>query len=170
MGLGDPPRRLALGGFMGVGKSTVGAALAAAEGLLFVDLDERISMRDGRSIRRIFVEDGEAGFRALERAALEEALEGGEGILALGGGTLHQPACLELLRAAGWPLWILDAPFEELQPRLAASSQRPLAAEAAALYEARRPGYLDAGPQLSVGGRTVEEIVGELRDRLGWRR
>ena len=60
------PARVALIGFMGAGKSTVGRQLAARLGCAFVDLDEQIEARSGRTIRKIFAADGEEAFRRLD--------------------------------------------------------------------------------------------------------
>ena len=78
-------------GFMGSGKSSVGRALAAQLGLAFLDLDDRIAGHAGKSIQGIFAEDGEAAFRAHERAALvalEPELPAGA-VVATGGGSVR---------------------------------------------------------------------------------
>src|SRR3954471_2851015 len=81
-----------LSGFMGAGKSTVGRRLAELAGVPFVDLDEAITARAGKSIAAIFAESGEAAFRALEAEELGRALEAqGPQVLALGGGALLDP-------------------------------------------------------------------------------
>ena len=66
----QPLRVLALCGFMGSGKSTVGRTLAELMGWEFVDLDEEIERQEGTSIREIFVERGEAEFREIEHRVL----------------------------------------------------------------------------------------------------
>ena len=69
-------RAVALVGFMGAGKSSVGRALSEQLGWMFEDLDERIERRERRKVAEIFRESGEAGFRKAEHAALRELLAG----------------------------------------------------------------------------------------------
>ena len=80
---------ISLTGFMGCGKSCIGKILSEKLGFKFIDLDTWIEEHEGRSVRRIFTENGEAGFRRIETAALGEVIEEeGDMVLALGGGTL----------------------------------------------------------------------------------
>jgi hypothetical protein len=90
-----PVRGLFLVGYMGTGKTTVGRSLAALLGWEFVDLDERIEAREGRSVPMIFREYGEGGFREREHLALRTLV--GEisaerpAVVALGGGAFVEP-------------------------------------------------------------------------------
>ncbi len=84
--------RAVLIGPPGSGKSTVAEVLAATWGVTARDTDEDIVASDGRDIPTIFVEDGEEAFRVLERAAVAAALDRHDGILALGGGAVLDPA------------------------------------------------------------------------------
>jgi len=78
-----------LTGMMGTGKSTVGRAIAQASGRPFVDLDEVIEQRAGATVAELFRRDGEAAFREIERASLEEQLQDRTPrVVALGGGSL----------------------------------------------------------------------------------
>jgi shikimate kinase len=79
--------RLVLTGFMGSGKTTVGGLLAKRLEWSFLDLDHEIERREGRSISRIFAEEGESGFRRMESLALVSLLGKQRMVLALGGGT-----------------------------------------------------------------------------------
>lgn len=80
---------ISLTGFMGCGKSCIGKILSKKLGFKFIDLDTWIEEHEGRSVRRIFTENGEAGFRRIETVALGEVIEEeGDMVLALGGGTL----------------------------------------------------------------------------------
>src|SRR5512135_1713202 len=104
LSLPHPLRAIVLVGFMGAGKTTVGQELARLLGWRFVDLDDRITARAGRSIARIFAESGEAAFRAAESRALAEFVGELAGaapcVLALGGGAFVQPANQHLLKQA----------------------------------------------------------------------
>lgn len=115
-----------LTGFMGTGKTTVGRALAGRLGREFVDTDELIVARDGRSIARIFREDGEARFRQWERQIAAE-LAGRRGlVIATGGGLMLDPANVAALGATG-PVFCLAADAEAILERIAAvEATRPL--------------------------------------------
>ncbi len=117
-----------LSGPPGAGKSTVGRLAARAIGVPFVDLDERISERAGASIATLFTRDGEPGFRVRERAELEALLDSGERrLIALGGGTLLDPALRALALGCGVVVG-LRAPVDTLARRLAEDAPRPLLA------------------------------------------
>jgi len=81
----------------GAGKSTVGPLLAALLGVAFLDTDSVIEAAAGKPVGDIFIQDGEAAFRALERTAVAEAVEGYQGVLALGGGAVLDPGTQRLL-------------------------------------------------------------------------
>ncbi len=86
-------RKLLVGGFMGVGKSTVGRRAAEMAGVPFIDLDAAIEARAGRPIAAIFAELGESAFRALEADELAQVLASEErAVVALGGGALVEPS------------------------------------------------------------------------------
>ena len=163
---GPSGRGVALGGFMGVGKSTVGPLLAERLGVDFVDLDEVVATQAGRSVAEIFVEEGESGFRDRESAAVGFMVETTTHcVLALGGGTLHHGDNLERLRTA-FDIVVLDAPWPVLAGRIRATvGPRPLAGGAGKLYAERRAGYLSAGRMVDVAGldpgAVVERILGE---------
>lgn len=89
--------RAVLIGTMGAGKTTVGRRLAEQLGVGFLDSDELVEERAGKSVQDIFVDDGEATFRALERDAVAWALEHHDGVLSLGGGAVLDPATQALL-------------------------------------------------------------------------
>ena len=117
---------VALFGFMGVGKSAIGRMLAEKLGLSFVDLDEEIVSRTGRSIESIFDEDGEERFREIEKTVTEEysALNGQ--VIACGGGTVIDPENLENLRR-GSRMVLLTAEPEVILERVEAEGDaRPL--------------------------------------------
>src|SRR5512140_3179658 len=93
---------LFLTGFMGTGKTSVGAELARRRGCAFFDLDAVIVERAGQSVAQIFESSGESGFRQLEAAALADLLGRAPqaAIIALGGGTLLHPQSLGRVREA----------------------------------------------------------------------
>ena len=84
---------------MGCGKSSVGRELSKLLSWHFMDLDEVIVQREGRSIPEIFAKDGEKEFRRMELEAFKAVIENVEGngtVLALGGGTVTTPECAEI--------------------------------------------------------------------------
>ncbi len=84
-------------GFMGAGKSTVGAALAALLEVEFVDTDHEIVTRAGRSVAEVFATDGERYFRDLEVQVVLDVLGRETGVVALGGGAVMTPAVQAVL-------------------------------------------------------------------------
>jgi shikimate kinase/3-dehydroquinate synthase len=104
-------QHVAIVGFMGAGKSTVGRLLADRLGASFVDLDEVIVRKAGRTIAEIFREHGEVGFRAHERAALREVLEGqGPLVIATGGGTFVDTSMRGWVQSAARTVYLKASP------------------------------------------------------------
>jgi shikimate kinase len=162
---------VALVGYMGAGKTTVGRMLAEQTGWRFEDLDELIAERDGRRIEQIFEQEGEAAFRQLERSLLRDCLcNAGPLVLALGGGAFIQAEIQMLLEQACVPTVFLDAPVEELFRRaLQPGMVRPLRGNAEqfrSLYEHRRPTYLKARVSIETMGKAPAKIVEEILARL----
>lgn len=155
-----------LAGMMGSGKSTVGPLLARRLGVSFADLDARIAAAAGMAVADIFASEGEAGFRQREARALADAARE-EGVIALGGGALVRPQNRDLVRSAGWLVW-LAAPVEELARRLGDGAGRPLLggrppAEALrALLVEREPHYRQADLTIDTAGRPPEDVAGEI--------
>ncbi|HUK53310.1 MAG TPA: shikimate kinase [Candidatus Binatia bacterium] len=165
------PRRAALvclAGFMGSGKTTVGRLLAGHLGCRFVDLDERIEEYAGATIREIFENSGEPGFRDLEFEVLGRVLgeiseSGGSAVVALGGGTwtFAQTRNRILLQQAGAALVWLDCPVEELARRCATMTNRPLFRDESSLrdlYHQRLPSYRTAEYRVEGTGEPREVV------------
>ena len=152
---------------MGSGKSTVGRLLADALGCPFLDLDEVIVKKAGKSIPDIFAADGEGAFRALEKTALEQTVKKyGENtaVLALGGGTVTVPGAIGLLQNKTTCIY-LKASLETLLGRLEGQTEgRPLADEnMAARLAAREPLYAQAAHvSMETDGLSPEEIADEI--------
>lgn len=152
-------RGLALVGFMGAGKSTVGRALSARLGRPFLDTDDVLTARFGPPAVQIG-QEGEAAFRAREAALVDElvARAGGE-VLATGGGLVVDPLVRARLRTA-YDLVALDAPLEVLAERVGAGDDRPLwDADVAARFATRRSAYGDADLVLPTAERDVDAVV-----------
>jgi shikimate kinase len=120
---------LVLVGMMGAGKTTLGKAVARRLGRPFLDSDEVIQVRTGRTVREIFEADGEAAFRELETEALADAVERPEpSVIAAAGGVVLAARNRALLRRAGRVVW-LHAPPEVLAGRVRQGDHRPLLAD-----------------------------------------
>ncbi len=163
---------ICLTGFMGAGKSTVGALLAQRLGWRFVDLDIEIVKREGRSIAEIFADVGEPQFRHIESAVLQACLSGelAPAVIALGGGTFIQPGNRALLREQHAKTVYLEADFNLLQDRCCTEEgTRPLMQDPMKfrdLFEQRRPIYSLADLTVSTTGRSADGIAAEIAANL----
>ena len=118
--------RIFLTGYMGSGKTTLGRALAADLNVQFIDLDHYIEQRYRKTIAQLFAENGEDGFREIERRMLHEVGEFEDVIISTGGGTPCFFDNIEFMNAQGTTIY-LDVPVERLFIRLCiARSKRPL--------------------------------------------
>jgi shikimate kinase len=161
-------RRIVLVGFMCSGKSTVGPALAARLGWEHLDLDREVERRDGRPVPRIFAEEGEPRFRALEAEATA-ALAGRERVvLSPGGGWITNPALLEALGAGTLSVWLRVSPGEVLARSVSSPGERPLLRgpdpleTVRALLAAREPFYRRADLAVETDGRAPEQVAGQI--------
>ena len=161
-------------GFMGAGKSSVGAKLAQLLNWKFEDLDDHIQAREGKSIPQIFAESGESAFREIEHKTLSDLLAktgASSRIIAVGGGAFVQEVNRTLLESAKVPTVFLDAPPEELFRRcMEQKIERPLRRDQHQffqLYEDRRAHYATATLCINTHNRDVGKIAAEVAERLG---
>jgi shikimate kinase len=159
---------LVLVGPMGAGKSAIGRRLAERLGLPFADLDDDIEAATGAAIPLIFDCEGEPGFRARERAALQERLAGAGLALATGGGAVLDPLNRRLLRERGYVVWLRSAVDTQLE-RLSRCGHRPLLQQAdrgdvlRRLATEREPLYQEvADLAFDTDGMTPGEAAGAL--------
>ena len=121
----NPAPNLILVGPMGAGKSSIGRVLAQKLHLDFVDADQRLEQITGAAVPLIFECEGEAGFRARERAALADTLEGSAQVVATGGGAVLDPGNRALMRQRGYVVY-LHVGIDDQLARLARDRSRPL--------------------------------------------
>ena len=154
-------------GLSGSGKSSVGAALAAALGRPFYDTDALLAARAGQAVPDLLRADP-ARFRALEEQVVAEACAAPPGVIATGGGVVLSPRNRETLRQDNHVVW-LRAPVSTLVARLNGGEERPLlagdaVARLAALATEREAWYDGcATVVIDTGGLTVEESVARVR-------
>ena len=153
-----------LTGYMGSGKSTVGAKLAALLGCAFIDLDCCIEDKAGRGIPEIFSDDGEKAFRAIEAEALRDVvvmntLECRDVVIALGGGTVMTAALQDLIFSQTFCIW-LKPDLNTLLQRVGDGSGRPLADEhfEQRLRE-REPVYARAKMTVETDGLSSDQVA-----------
>lgn len=169
---------IALFGFMGVGKTAVGRALSELTGMAYVDIDEEIVERTGRTIPEIFEEGGEEAFREIERAVAQEIASRDGLVIACGGGTILDADNLSSLERSS-RLVLLTAEPQIIFKRIEAEGDaRPLLNEGdrlqriVSLMEARNPAYFQAAELvLDTSGMTpmqaAEKIIEFMREEEG---
>lgn len=152
---------IALCGFMGCGKSTLGKVLAQKLGFDFVDTDEYIERDCGMSISSIFEKYGEEAFRDMEHNAIQSLSERENLVVALGGGL----PILDKNKAALSAMFVvfIDTPFEVCYERIAGDGTRPIAAAGdkshlRELYEGRLEHY-KAVANIVVRGDNLDNTV-----------
>jgi shikimate kinase len=121
--------RVFLIGFMGSGKSTVGRMLSSAMDWDFIDLDDYIQERNGKTITEIFKTEGEAVFREMERNALEDMSLRSNLIIATGGGTPCFHNNLDTMNRIGLTIYLKLSPEELCERLMPARKSRPLIAD-----------------------------------------
>jgi shikimate kinase len=163
-----------LTGFMGSGKTSVGAVLAKRLGWQFLDLDAEIERREGRSVPQVFAESGEAHFRKLETAALAGLLGQRRVVVALGGGAPEELGNRLLLEQTPRTAVVyLEAPLETLLERCAqddtrtGTAGRPLLAQAEQRFAARRHLYERiAAHRIETAAHSIEAAADAILESL----
>lgn len=163
-------------GYRGSGKSSVARLLAASLNLAWIDSDDVIEERAGRSIRDIFARDGEAEFRRMEQAVIEELTSRSSLIIAAGGGAILREDNRACMKAAGPVVW-LQASVGRLAERIlqdeTTDDRRPsltgqtVSDEIEAVLMSRLPQYQDAATlTVDTDGLSLEQIAADIRQKL----
>ena len=162
--------RVVLVGPPGAGKSTVGELLASRWGVGIRDTDADIEATAGKPVAEIFVDDGEAAFRSLERSAVAVALRDHDGVLALGGGAVLAAETRALL--ADQRVVFLDVGLSEASARVGLGTTRPLLlgnvrSQLKALLDARRPLYAEVATfTVETDARSADEVAALIEEKL----
>jgi shikimate kinase len=155
-----PDRWIALAGYMGAGKTTVGRRLASRLDLRFVDADRAIEEAAGIPIPTIFSTKGELWFRRTEEAVIRDLVADEPGVLALGGGAVESAKTRDVLRRKAHVVWLrasVDAAWRRVE-----GSDRPLARDKdrfARRAASREPNYREAADLEVDADRPAEEVV-----------
>jgi XRE family aerobic/anaerobic benzoate catabolism transcriptional regulator len=162
--------RIALLGLRGAGKSTLGAKLAQALDLPFIELDREVEKEAGAPLGEVFSLYGQEAFRRFERKALARVLQQTpRAVIATGGSLVNDPDTYNLLLDHCTCVWLKATPEEHMQRVMAQGDMRPFKGSPAALEEIRRlladrgRLYSRADAILDTSGRTVRQNLAELR-------
>ena len=156
--------RIYLLGFMGAGKSTIGRRVAKKLGWTFIDLDEQIERREGRTIAEMFRAHGEPYFRNLEHLCLQDLSSAPRTVIALGGGTFLSPENRQIAETTGLTIW-LKVSFGNVRLRVKIDGTRPNFADpvkAKLLFDAREPFYALAKVHVSTDDVTPDSVADEI--------
>jgi shikimate kinase len=164
--------RIVLIGAPGAGKTTVGHGLSKVLGLDFIDTDQLIEKREGKSITDIFVVDGEPHFREVELETLKKVLTLKDVVLSLGGGAPISGQAQQAIHESRSKVIFLDVSLATAAPRVGFNRDRPLLlgnprAQWQALSDKRRPIYEAlADVSIKVDDMSVEAIISEIEKKL----
>lgn len=161
--------RIALVGLRGAGKSTLGKRLAALRDVPFIELDREVETASGMTLSEIFDLYGQAGFRRLERQALDRILATiPRFVVATGGSIVSQPDTFAELLLGCFTIWIRARPAEHMQRVIAQGDLRPMADNAEAMADlerilaGREALYRKADATVDTAGRTIDATLEEL--------
>jgi shikimate kinase len=163
-------------GYRCTGKTTVARLLAERLGLCWLDADAVLEQRAGRTIRAIFAEEGEAGFRLRESAVLADLCRCHGHVIATGGGVVLSPENRVRLREAGTVIWLTadaETIWQRLQADVATADRRPALTvggleEIRELLQVREPLYRACADwSVDTPARPPEQVVDRILSALG---
>lgn len=159
-------KHIVLTGFMAVGKTAVGRRLARKLGRQFIDTDELIEARAGKTVAEVFASEGEQAFRRLEREVVATLSPERPAVIATGGGTFVDPDNRRRLQELGVVVCLVTS-IDTVLERAGRGGKRPLAAGAdrerlQRLFDERMPAYRQADVLVETDGLTIEQSVGRI--------
>ena len=158
---------LALIGFMGTGKSSVGRLVAEQLQFEFLDTDNLIEIRAGKAISEIFAQNGETTFRELECNLVKELASRTQTVISTGGGLPVNPENLQSLKQHALVVCLWSSP-EKILERVREQSHRPLLqspdplAKIRSLLTVREPSYKQADVLLNSEFRSIREVAQQV--------
>jgi len=165
--------RVALIGLRGAGKSTLGAKLAQALGVPFVELDREVEKEAGAKLGEVFALYGQDAFRRFERRALERVLrDSPRAVIAAGGSLVTDTATYDMLLAQCRCIWLKASPEEHMSRVIAQGDMRPFKGRSAALAEIRKlledrdKLYARASVIVDTSSKTVRQSLDQIRKAL----
>jgi XRE family aerobic/anaerobic benzoate catabolism transcriptional regulator len=166
--------RVALVGLRGAGKTTLGARLAQAREVPFIELDREIERLSGASLAEIHDLYGQRAYRRYESEALQQVLDTHPRlVLATGGGIVSEASTYERLLSHCFTVWVQTSPEAHLSRVLAQGDSRPISASSQAMDDLRRileervPLYAKADASINTHDKSEEESFAELLAVLG---
>ncbi len=163
-------------GYRGTGKSTVARLLADKLGWNWLDADEVLEQRQGRTIRQIFEEDGEAAFREIEAAILADLVVMPRQVIATGGGVVLREENRQRLKDAGLVVWLTADPvtlWRRIQTDVTTAQRRPPLTggglqEIETLLRSREKWYAEcAHLVVDTAGRLPDDVARAILDGTG---
>jgi shikimate kinase len=162
-----PLHNLALIGFMGTGKSSVGQLVASHLHFAFLDSDHLIEARAGKSVSEIFAQEGEPAFRDLERRVVKELTQRKKTVISTGGGLPVDESNLASLKTHALVVCLWASP-EKIWERIRGQTHRPLLndpdplAKIRGLLAAREPYYRRADVLVNTEMRSLKEVAQQV--------
>ena len=167
-----PKKIIAFVGLMGVGKTTLGMKLASKLGYYFIDCDQEIEDREGKTITEIFAQKGEKYFRDVEKKIIQEIISRDEEIvLSLGGGAFIDDENRKIIKEKCLTIW-LYATIDTILQRVGNKNNRPLLKQKnrrevlRELAEKRYPLYAEADCKFDTSNENHENLIAKIIKKI----
>lgn len=167
--------RIILIGFMGVGKTTIGKIIAKKLKLNFVDMDNYIEKREGKSISKIFEEYGEQRFRELESESLKDLIKSDNIVISTGGGIVTTKENSDILKKEKIVIFldantqtILNNLYKEIDKRPLLSNSNNVENTISNLLNERYEKYNSiCDIKIDINEKNIEEVVSQILVNIG---